>query len=266
MESRSTAARPRAAIFLAAGQGSRLRPLTEGRPKCLLPVGDETILDTLLPAMLGEPEREIVVVGGYCAGRLRRHLDARYPEGRVRLAVNEDFANDVNILSLDIGVDALLEPERGYTVIETDLLLEPGCWRDIHAAERTDASFWVTSGRYNPALTGGIVHAPAPDAGIEAIAYVPAYDAAYEGWHKMVGMLSVAPAQVEGDRRHRKAALRRSARQYYMAPWIEHPQDLACRAVDLGDRYARSFNTVDEYERACHEYIALRFGEGRNEY
>ena len=31
------------AIILSAGQGSRLLPLTEGRPKCLLPIGPRTL-------------------------------------------------------------------------------------------------------------------------------------------------------------------------------------------------------------------------------
>jgi len=32
------------AVILSAGQGSRLLPLTEGRPKCLLQLGDKTRL------------------------------------------------------------------------------------------------------------------------------------------------------------------------------------------------------------------------------
>ena len=33
------------AIILSAGQGSRLLPLTEGKPKCLLPIGPRTLIE-----------------------------------------------------------------------------------------------------------------------------------------------------------------------------------------------------------------------------
>jgi choline kinase len=36
------------ALLLAAGTGSRLRPLTQNAPKCLTEVGDRPILDRLI--------------------------------------------------------------------------------------------------------------------------------------------------------------------------------------------------------------------------
>ena len=246
----------RAAIFLAAGQGSRLRPLTNDKPKCLLPVGEKAVLDTLLPYALTKPEREIVIVGGYCASQLKKHLAEHYPGHPIKFVVNENFLNDVNILSLDVGVDALEMPELGYTVIETDLLMSPNCWRIIHAAEKKTTSFWVTSGRYGPSLTGGIVHVPSPKAKVEHIDYIPLYDPAYDDWHKMVGILSVAPKQVEADRNFRKQALEQSTQQYYMVPWINHLPELPCKIVDLGTEYVRSFNTPEEYDRACNDFIS----------
>jgi L-glutamine-phosphate cytidylyltransferase len=40
-------------IIIAAGMGSRLRPLTSDKPKCLLEVNGKTILDRQLEAMRG---------------------------------------------------------------------------------------------------------------------------------------------------------------------------------------------------------------------
>jgi len=247
----------RSAILLAAGQGNRLRPLTEGIPKCLLPIGNKTIIDTILPNLLTETDREVVVVAGYSAESLEAHVKNHYPTGRIKIVHNTNYIEDVNILSTDIGVDALKKPELGYTFIETDILLEPSAWQVIHGAEKTQNSFWVTSGRYNTSLTGGIVHVSAANHAVDHIAYVPEYDKAYEGWHKMVGILSVSPDQVNSDRRHRKTAIRESCAQYYMMPWIRHAKDLPCIAVDLADLYVRSFNTISDYAPACLEYSKL---------
>ncbi|HBH97018.1 MAG TPA: glucose-1-phosphate thymidylyltransferase, partial [Candidatus Omnitrophica bacterium] len=42
-------------VLLAAGYGTRLYPLTKDRPKALLPLGDDTILDTIMQAVEAVP-------------------------------------------------------------------------------------------------------------------------------------------------------------------------------------------------------------------
>ncbi|MGD9753609.1 MAG: NDP-sugar synthase [Acidimicrobiia bacterium] len=74
-----------AGLVLAAGAGSRLRPLTDRRPKPLCPVGNVALLDLALDravAGLGrtavEPERASWVAVNLCHGRaaIEAHLDA----------------------------------------------------------------------------------------------------------------------------------------------------------------------------------------------
>ena len=52
-------------IILAAGQGLRLRPLTDNKPKCLVPVGGKPILEWTLSAANAVGFSDIVVVGGH---------------------------------------------------------------------------------------------------------------------------------------------------------------------------------------------------------
>ena len=52
-------------IILSAGQGSRLLPLTEDRPKCLLDVGGDTILGVQLKALKAGGARDVVIVTGF---------------------------------------------------------------------------------------------------------------------------------------------------------------------------------------------------------
>ncbi|MFU8806488.1 MAG: sugar phosphate nucleotidyltransferase, partial [Bradymonadaceae bacterium] len=58
---------PRDAILLIAGMGSRLRPLTEDRPKCLLEVGREPLLVRLLRQLESLGIERVVLATGYMA-------------------------------------------------------------------------------------------------------------------------------------------------------------------------------------------------------
>lgn len=59
-------------IILAAGQGTRLRPLTDQQPKCLVPVAGKPILTRVLDVAKTCGIRDVVVVGGYFANQLQR--------------------------------------------------------------------------------------------------------------------------------------------------------------------------------------------------
>lgn len=68
---------PRTAMLLAAGHGTRMRPLTEHTPKPLLPLGGRPLLDHAL-TRLAEAGVETVVVNGFWqVERLAAHLQAR---------------------------------------------------------------------------------------------------------------------------------------------------------------------------------------------
>lgn len=67
-------------VVLAAGRGSRLRPLTDELPKPLIPLPDGTrLIDRAIRPLLGFCER-IVVVAGYKGEAIRDYLSQRYPD------------------------------------------------------------------------------------------------------------------------------------------------------------------------------------------
>jgi choline kinase len=94
------------AIIVAAGPGSRLMPITDERPKCLLNVGGKTILERALAALRENGVEDIVVVRGY-KGHLIDYPDITYchnPEFRKNnilrsLFYAEDEMNDDFIFS-----------------------------------------------------------------------------------------------------------------------------------------------------------------------
>lgn len=65
------------ALILAAGEGSRLHPLTLDRPKCLIDAGGQPLIDYQLDILRQQQYGDIVFIKGYLADRLERP-GARY--------------------------------------------------------------------------------------------------------------------------------------------------------------------------------------------
>lgn len=86
------------AILLVAGVGSRLRPLTDRRPKCLVPVGDETILARQVRLLAAAGVTRLVLSTGFAAEAVHAALaGAPLP---VTFVHNPDYASTQNIVSL----------------------------------------------------------------------------------------------------------------------------------------------------------------------
>lgn len=73
------------AIILAAGQGTRLRPYTNDRPKCMVELLGKPMLHRQIEVLRAAGVNDITLVGGYCASGLKADgvdvvLNPRYAE------------------------------------------------------------------------------------------------------------------------------------------------------------------------------------------
>ena len=73
------------ALILAAGEGTRLRPYTLDRPKCLVEVDGVSLLDRQLAVLRSERVDDVTLIGGYRSDMLKRpgvglRLNPRYAE------------------------------------------------------------------------------------------------------------------------------------------------------------------------------------------
>jgi mannose-1-phosphate guanylyltransferase len=86
------------AFLLAAGLGTRLRPLTDGTPKCLLPIGGTTLLDRWLDAFDVAGVSEVLVNTHHLADQVERHLEARNRPPDVRTVHEPDLLGSAGTL------------------------------------------------------------------------------------------------------------------------------------------------------------------------
>ncbi len=66
------------AIVLAAGEGTRLRPLTQHRPKPMLPAATKPILAHVFDELIEAGISDITVVVGYRRNRVQSHFGPTY--------------------------------------------------------------------------------------------------------------------------------------------------------------------------------------------
>lgn len=88
------------AVILAAGIASRLRPLTNDTPKCLLNVGEKNILERTIDNIIKNGINDFIIVTGYLQHKIKNFISARYPHINVEYLYNEKYETTNNIYSL----------------------------------------------------------------------------------------------------------------------------------------------------------------------
>lgn len=86
------------AVILAAGLGSRLRPITNDIPKCMISVNGNRIIDKQINNLLLNDIKDIYVVVGYKSDIVTAYLNEKYPH--VHIINNENYAHTNNMYSL----------------------------------------------------------------------------------------------------------------------------------------------------------------------
>lgn len=110
------------AVILSAGQGSRLLPLTADRPKCLLPLGQKTLLEWQIDTLARCGVDEVVVVVGFRAPLVDSVLAGLGRPGlRIRSVFNPFFSLADNLGSCWM---ARHEMTDAFLLVNGDTLFE----------------------------------------------------------------------------------------------------------------------------------------------
>lgn len=108
--------RVKRAIFIAAGFGSRMVPITLNTPKPLVRVNGKRIIDTLLDAVVGAGIEEIYIVRGYLGEQFDQLL-YKYPN--IKFIENPRYNESNNISSVFLARHLI----RNAYILEGDLVL-----------------------------------------------------------------------------------------------------------------------------------------------
>jgi phosphoenolpyruvate phosphomutase len=192
------------AIVLAASRGEELGALTRDRPKCMIPVRGQTILERQMAAFARAGWGEVTVVAGYGAEAVTAPT--------ARIVVNADFATTGEAQSLALATDRLTGPAL---ISYGDIVFEP-FFAELLAGRDADVTLLVDPTPASQAPAADLVLCdPPPDpagpgagpARVLAIGPTVAEGPSDAGIGQWMGLMSVS---IAGARKLREALAARA--------------------------------------------------------
>jgi len=110
------------AIILAAGVGSRIRPLTDNRPKCLLKVDGKTILEMMISHLQGCGINEVVFVLGYLQEQIKGFVKTNFPDLKAHFVTNVRYAETNTGFSLMLTREYI--KESNFIKFDADVVFD----------------------------------------------------------------------------------------------------------------------------------------------
>lgn len=131
-------------IILAAGQGTRLRPLTDDRPKCMVEINGRSIIQRQLDTMhaCGIKDEDITIVCGYCSNV----LEEKFKNTNIHFIVNEQYEVTNMVCSL-MCAKSLMKAEEDIIISYGDIIYSGAVFKKILDA-KDEMSVIVDDGWY----------------------------------------------------------------------------------------------------------------------
>ncbi|WP_342710020.1 phosphocholine cytidylyltransferase family protein [Bradyrhizobium sp. B124] len=143
---------PKNAIILAAGLGSRLRPLTDLRPKPLVEVNGTAILHNALRSLDAVGVEEVTIVVGYRKDAIEYACGRRFGTLEINYVDSPAFDSTGSAYSLWLARDTLLSGD--CYVLEGDVFFELDVLRYLMKGDAPDAAAVVP---FNEMMEGSAV-------------------------------------------------------------------------------------------------------------
>jgi choline kinase len=231
-------------ILLAAGRATRLQPLTDALPKCLLEVGRETIVSRAIRIFEGNGLRRFTLVDGFMGDLLRERLTGEFPAEWFNFIRNEVYATTNNAYSLFLARYACDEP---MLLADADILFDPGVIERLLASRHENRLALRTAGTIGEEemkvvvdqegrITNITKDVPPATASGESVG-IEVFSERFAG--KLFGTLE------------RRMLRENRVNEYYEASFVELIQSgERVHPIDLGQLRSMEVDTVEDLERA----------------
>ena len=241
------------AVLLVAGTSSRLRPLTDDLPKCLLAVAGTPILRRCVDALRGAGVTELVVVTGFLEDKIQAAL-RDWTIGPVTYRRNAIYSQTQNGASLLCARDVV--EGAPFVLLDGDIVFDreiletvvrsphPDCLALRPADDLGDEEVKVVLDPEVPTLVRRIhVSLPPADAAGESIG---------------IEKFSAATSQILFETIEQRIAANGAKTEYYEKAFDQLCQDrrLALHAIDVGGYYCAEIDTPDDLARVRRELEA----------
>ena len=180
------------ALILAAGTGSRLRPVTSDQPKCLTEINGIPILKRLVRSLRQHGFTRLVVVVGYLDQCVRDALAEWKGDLSVEYILNPDYGTTNNIYSLWLARTAIQE---AFLLVECDVLFDASMLKKMCKPDRIAISRmrpWMKGSTVNLDGRGRVINFQVGDrVGLPPLEYktVNMYSLSMQSWRKIAGRL-----------------------------------------------------------------------------
>ena len=138
-------------LILAAGQGTRLRPLTNHIPKCLVEVHGKSLMQHQLESLARAEIHDCIVVVGYMGEMVQRKFGSQFGKVRITYVTNDVFESTNNIYSMWLACQNL---DTDVLLIEGDLMFEHGLLKDLASSPYQNVA---VVDRFNSSMNGTVI-------------------------------------------------------------------------------------------------------------
>lgn len=115
------------AILLSAGQGSRLKPLTDKKPKCLVEINQKSILERQIESLQKSGVKDVVVIIGYMAEKVKEKLK-KYKKINIKFVFDKNYQIANNMHGLMLAEE---EIKDGFLLMNGDVVLDTEIIADL---------------------------------------------------------------------------------------------------------------------------------------
>ncbi len=116
------------ALLLAAGTGTRLKPLTTSAPKCLTEINGVSILERLISNLRKQGFKRLIVVIGHLGDQIQKSLELCAADMQIDYVTNPVYRTTNNLYSLWLARKQINE---SFLLVESDLIFKSDMLGDM---------------------------------------------------------------------------------------------------------------------------------------